>query len=147
MAALCRDGGADSWRALPGPASADFQVRLRARTAPGGTETYGLAFRRRDADNYYLARVDTRNNNVRLYRQQAGAATLLAARDLGVSVGQWHELAVRAVGQRLALALDGEPLLQVADDALRSGGIALWAQAQTPVCFEGLWLAAGDSTP
>jgi hypothetical protein len=103
-----------------------------------------MAFRWRGAGDYYLARVDTRNNNVRLYRQQAGAATLLAARDLGVSVGQWHDLAVHVSGPRLALALDGEPLLQVADDALSSGGLALWADARARVCFGGLWLAERD---
>jgi hypothetical protein len=118
----------------------DFELRLRARTEPGGAESYGLAFRWQGADTY-LARVDTRNNHVRLYRQGHASTALLGARDLGVSVGQWHELAVRAVGDRLAVALDGEPLLRVTDGALAGGRIALWTESQTRVCFRGLWLA------
>jgi hypothetical protein len=142
--ALCRDDGADRWRPL-GAAAADFDVRLRARTEPGATEQYGLAFRRGESGDYYLARVDTRNNNVRLYRRQAGATTLLAARDLGVTVGQWHELAVQALGGRLAVALDGEPQLQAADAQLRTGGVALWADSETRVCFDRLWVAPRGS--
>jgi hypothetical protein len=145
--ALCRGPGADSWRALPDTAPADFAARLRARTQPGGSESYGLAFRWRGADDYYLARVDTRQNNVRLFRRREGTLALLAARDLGVSVGQWHELAVNANGARLGLALDGEPLLQLVDDALAVGGIALWAAPETRVCFDGLWLAPRDAKP
>jgi hypothetical protein len=144
--ALCHVVGADPWRVVAAPAPTSFDARLRARTAPGGTEAYGLAFRRADAGDYYLARVDTRNNNLRLYRQQAGATSLLAARDLGITVGQWHELAVHAAGPQLALALDGEPLLQVVDDNLRDGGVALWADAQTRVCLDGLWLVAREAT-
>jgi len=138
---VCHDASGEAWRPLAEPPPADFTARVLARTAPGETEAYGLAFRYNGTDDYYLARVDTRNDHVRLYRRSAGATTLLAARNLGVSVGQWHELAVHAAGSSLAVALDGEPLLRVADDDLRAGGLALWASPGTRVCIQGLWLA------
>ena len=138
--ALCRAGGPAATRSLAGVALADFDVRVRARTEPDTSEHYGIVFRGGSADDYYLARVDTRNNNVRLYRRHAGANTLLTARDLGVSVGQWHELAVREAGPRLSVALDGEPVLNATDDSLTAGSIGLWAGADTRVCFAGVWL-------
>jgi hypothetical protein len=141
---LCHGVGGESWRLVPQTTPGDFEARLRSRTEPGGGESYGLAFRRQGA-NAYLARVDTRNNNVRLYRHEQGTPTLIAARDLGVSVGQWHELAIRAAGPRLAVALDGEPLLRVTDSALAEGEVALWAETQTRVCFAGLWLAPASA--
>jgi len=143
---VCHAAGGAPWRAVPGVAAADdVDVRVRARTEPSAGERYGVAVHLQDADNYYLARVDTRNNNVRLYRRQGGTLSLLAARDLGVSVGQWHDLAVRAHGARLAVALDGEPLLQATDDALSGGAIGLWADAQARACFAGLWLTSSGA--
>jgi hypothetical protein len=139
--ALCREASDDVWRALPDVSVSDVDARLRARTAAGESESYGLAFRQSDSADYYLARVDTRNNNVRLYRHEASNTTLLAARDLAVSVGQWHELAIHAAGTRLAVALDGEPQVQVDDERLRTGGIAVWAEPHSRVCFNRLWVA------
>jgi hypothetical protein len=143
--ALCREASGDVWRALPDVTASNLDVRLRARTAAGASEQYGVAFRQSDSGNYYLARVDTRNNNVRLYREQAGTLTLMAARDLGVSVGRWHELAIRAAGSHLAVALDGEPQLQVEDDHLRRGGIAIWVEPHSRVCFDRLWVRTIDT--
>ncbi|HEY7065971.1 MAG TPA: hypothetical protein VII06_31155 [Chloroflexota bacterium] len=137
---LCHGAGTEASRALPDGGLRDFELRVRARTEPGAAESYGVAFRQQGPDEYFLARVDTRNNNVRLYRRSGGNRVLLTARDLGISVGQWHELAVRAAGTGLAVALDGGPVLEAGDDHAIGGGLALWAGAGTRVCFNGVWL-------
>lgn len=145
-ARLCHDVGAPPFGRSFDSAPLDLEIRARARTEAGGSESYGVAFRR-EHGNGYLARVDTRNNNVRLYRQDGGTATLLAARDLGVSVGQWHELGIRAVAGGLLVALDGEPLVRVEDGVRKGSGLALWAAPDSRVCFAGVWLAPVARAP
>src|SRR5581483_11858664 len=51
---LCRSAGDEDQRAITGVDAADFEARLRARTAPGGNESYGLTFRQQGAEDYYL---------------------------------------------------------------------------------------------
>jgi hypothetical protein len=137
---VCHSPGSDGLLDLPVPPSADFQAGVRVRPEPGGQESVGLAFRVVGADRYYVARANSRNNNLRLYRRDGAQWSLLAARDLAVPVGQWHELTVRARGPQFVVGLDREPILEVNDNTLRTGRLAVWAESTTSACFEQFWV-------
>ena len=139
--AICRGGSGATVKVVADDAPADLEARVRVWAAAGDRESAGLVFRWRDAANFYLARASSRNNHVRLYRRQDGHWTLLASRDLAVPVGQWHELAVRARGTELMVALDGEPLLRRHDNQFLAGGVGLWVEAGAEACFDDLRLA------
>ncbi len=140
--AFCRTATGAAAHPLAAAPPADFDGRVWLRTRVGGDETLGLAFRWVDAAHYYLARVDTRTNNVRLYRRAGDDWSLLDSRDLPVPVDRWHELDVRARGPRLVVGLGGEPLLQADDATYPRGRLALWAGGGSSGCFDDVWLRA-----
>ena len=142
---LCHQPGDDTIHALTDSAAERFDAGVSARPTPGGDESFGLTFWRQTPASYYLVRANSRTNNVRLYRRDGDAWALLGARDLAVPVGQWHELTVRASETRLVVGLNREPLLEVMIPQAASGGMGLWADSRTPVCFRRPWLATGVS--
>ena len=72
----------------------------------------GIAVRVEDPDNYYIARANALEDNVRFYRVVAGrrAATRLAP-TFDVTSGEWHTLALEAQGRALRRHLSTAPRL------------------------------------
>ncbi len=140
--AYCRGPSGELVYPAAADAPADFDARVWVRTRVGGEESLGLAFRWQDAEHYYLARLNSRMNNVRLYRRAAAQWYLLDSRDLPVPVDRWHELDIRAQGTRLVVGLAGDLLLEAEDAAYAQGSLALWADPGSSGCFDDLWLAA-----
>jgi hypothetical protein len=140
--ALCRGSDGEAVASLASPTLADFDARVRVQPHLGGGETLGLAFRVQDNDHYYLARLNSRTNGVRLYRRDGADWYLLDSRNLSVPVGRWQELDVRAQGSRLAVGLGGEPLLEADDDGYAVGGLAFWIGPGSAGCLEQLSVAS-----
>ena len=139
-AAVCREAHGDPTLLLRQQTPLDFDARVRVWTAAGDRAHAGLIFGQHGEDRYYLARAASRNNNLRLYRRQGGAWSLLGSRDRAVPVGQWHEILVRAREGQITVGLDGEAVLQASASSPRAGGLALWAEADARVCFDDVWL-------
>jgi hypothetical protein len=140
-AAICRTAGSPAILLLGAPPHAEGTAQVRVWTAPGGEEGAGLVFRWRDPQDYYLARLNTRTNGLRLFRHEGGQTTLLAGWDLPIPVGLWHTLAVRVGQGRVEVALDGEPLLAGEDASWVGQGLGLWVGSETRACFGAVRLA------
>lgn len=138
--AICRgrSGASVLWLAEATPR--EFDLRGWVRTDAGAEESVGFALQGVPPERYLLARISTRNNNIRLQRRDGTRWQLLATRDQSVPVGRWHELAVRGRASDVVVGLDGEPILQVGDLPATSGAIGLWAESDTAVCFADVWL-------
>lgn len=116
-----------------------LEVRVRANTGDidqGG----GLVWRVRDARNYYLARYNPLERNLRVYVVTDGSRRQLAsAEDIPISAGHWWQLRIAHTGNRIAAWLDGVKHAQVTDDSLSgTGGIGLWAKADAASSFDDL---------
>ena len=59
----------------------------------------GIAVRLADADNYYVARANALEDNVRFYRVVAGRREQLDGANLKVTPNEWHTLGLRAEGR------------------------------------------------
>jgi hypothetical protein len=118
--------------------NADVSVRFKAIT---GTvdRAGGLAIRLTDADNYYVVRANALEGNVNLYRVVKGGRQQIAGASAKVSSGEWHTLALRAEGVRLAVAYDGSSLFTVTDSTFSGlGKVALWTKADSVIRFDEL---------
>jgi hypothetical protein len=97
----------------------------------------GIAVRIEDPDNYYIARANALENNVRFYRVVTGKRQQLGTANIRVTSGEWHTLALEARGQRFAVAYDGAALFEVTDDTFtEAGGVALWTKADSVTRFD-----------
>jgi hypothetical protein len=98
----------------------------------------GLVVRWKDENNYYVARANALENNVRFYKVVNGRRRQLEGRDLEVKAG-WHELAIRAVGSTFEIWFDGAALYTVEDGALASAGkIGVWTKSDSFTAFDAL---------
>lgn len=117
-------------------ANAEIVVRFKA-VAGRIDQAGGLALRIEDPGNYYVARANAMEGNVRFYRVVNGKREQLDGADLRVTPNEWHSLAVRAEGERFAVSYDGKLLFSLVDGTFtEAGGVGLWTKADSVTRFD-----------
>src|SRR5215207_2245931 len=82
----------------------DVEVRVRFKPVAGEVDqAAGLMVRVRDKDNYYIARANALEGNVRLYKVVDGRRRQFAGTDADVPRGKWQELGLKVEGDRFAV--------------------------------------------
>src|SRR5262249_34145067 len=99
----------------------------------------GLVFRLRDTDNYYVARANALEDNVRLYHVVQGSRRQFAGWNGKVASGQWHELVVLAAGDAFQVLFGGTKVIDAHDQTFTDGGkFGLWTKADSLILFDDL---------
>jgi hypothetical protein len=108
----------------------DGAVSTRFRAVEGRVDqAAGVVLRFIDGGNYYVARANALEGNVRLYRVVRGRREQFAGANARVLHGQWHVLSLRAEGERFSVALDGKTLYSGTDGTFREAGrVGLWTK-------------------
>jgi hypothetical protein len=116
----------------------NLKAEIRFKAVGGKVDRAGgIAVRVEDPDNYYIARANALENNVRFYRVVTGKRQQLGSADIRVTSDEWHTLALEAKGQRFAVTYDGAALFEVTDDTFTAaGGVALWTKADSVTRFD-----------
>ena len=103
----------------------------------------GLVFRLRDPNNYYIVRANALENNYRLYHVVNGRRSQFAGANFKVTSGEWHELRVEAVGNKITCYYDGNKKIEATDDTFKDAGkIGLWTKADSVTYFDDLKVTA-----
>ena len=99
----------------------------------------GVVVRLTSAGDYYLARANALENNVRFYRVVAGRREMIAGVDANVSSRAWHTLGVAARGDRFTILFDGRELFDATDGTFPGlGRVGLWTKADSVTWFESI---------
>ena len=116
----------------------NLSVELRFKAVGGKIDQAGgIAVRLEDADNYYVARANALEDNVRFYRVVGGRREQLEGANLRVTANEWHTLGLRAEGERFTVSYDGKALFSVTDRTFtQAGGVALWTKADSVTRFD-----------
>ena len=116
----------------------DLELSVRFKPVAGrGDQAGGIAVRLSTPDDYYVARANALEDNVRFYRVVKGRREQLAGADLKVSANQWHMLTLRAEGERFTVSFDGNALSSAQDGTFRDAGkVALWTKADSVTYFD-----------
>ena len=116
----------------------NIEVVVRFKPVAGKVDRAGgIAVRLSDADNYYVARANALEDNVRFYRVVKGRRVQLGSFDIKVAANEWHTLGLRAEGERFAIMFDGKQLFTATDRTFAAAGrIALWTKADSVTRFE-----------
>ncbi len=97
----------------------------------------GVMWRYADADNYYIARFNPRENNYRVYKVMAGKRMQLGNKDIKLSTGEWHTLTVWMKGDQIECLLDGKKQLEAKDGTFaKAGKVGLWTKADAHTYFD-----------
>jgi hypothetical protein len=118
--------------------AANLNVELRFKAVGGKIDQAGgIAVRLEDPDNYYVARANALEDNVRFYRVVHGRREQLGGADLRVTANEWHTLGLRVEGERFTVSYDGNTLFSVSDSTFtEAGGVALWTKADSITRFD-----------
>jgi hypothetical protein len=123
-------------------ADLDLSVRIHAESGDedqGG----GLVWRAKDADNYYVARWNPLEDNLRAYKVVGGRRSMFKSVACKADAAKWHALAIRANGKAHEVSFDGKALITFEDDTYAHGGkVGLWTKADAASRFDELQVAS-----
>jgi len=116
----------------------DLELSVRFKPVAGTVdEAGGIAVRLSTPGDYYVARANALENNVRFYRVVKGKREQLASANAKVSANQWHMLALKAEGDRFTVSFDGKALLSAQDGTFPDAGkVALWTKSDSVTYFD-----------
>ena len=118
----------------------DTDVSVRFKTISGEMDASGgLVFRAHDGDNYYIARANSLEDNIRLYKFTDGNRSRIAGATLTPpALGQWHTLRVVALGTQIQVYLNDTLYIDHRDETLTAGYVGLWTKADAVTAFDDL---------
>ena len=100
----------------------------------------GLIWRAADDRNYYLARANPLEQNIRVYRVVKGIRHLLHNFDQTITVKQWHTLRVTHQDCRVNIFYDTKQVFELCDKTFHTGKIGLWTKSDAVTYFDDLRL-------
>jgi len=122
----------------------DLDISVKFKAVSGNIDRAGgLVFRLKDPNNYYIVRANALENNYRLYHVVNGRRSQFAGANFKVTSGEWHELRVEAVGNKITCYYDGNKKIDATDDTFKDAGkIGLWTKADSVTQFDDLKVMA-----
>jgi hypothetical protein len=122
------------------PVLKDLRLEVRCKQVSGKTDqACGLVFRYQDENDYYVARANALEDNVRLYHVAKGRRRQIGGWNGKVAGGIWHTLAVEARGDKLQVSWEGKRIIDVADDTFREAGkVGVWTKADSVTYYDAL---------
>jgi hypothetical protein len=109
---------------------------IQGRADMGG----GLIWRAADDRNYYLARANPLEQNIRVYRVENGIRHLLENFNQTIDVKRWHTLRVTHQGCRVNIFYDDKQVFDLCDKTFHAGMIGLWTKSDAVTYFDDLRL-------
>src|SRR6267143_1587785 len=122
----------------------DLELSVKFKAVAGEVDRPGgLVFRLKDANNYYIVRANALEDNYRLYQVVAGNRRQFAGANFKVTSGEWHELRVECVGNKIICYYDGAKKIEATDDTFKDAGkVGLWTKADSVTYFDDLIVKA-----
>ena len=126
--------------AYTGPAMKDLRLTVKCKPVSGkGDQGCGLIFRLKDDDNYYVARANALEDNVRLYHVVKGDRRQFAGWNGKVASGKWHDLAIEAQGDHFQVFFNGKKVIDAHDKTFTDAGkFGVWTKADSIIQFDDL---------
>jgi len=117
----------------------DVEIEVRFKAVKGKIDQGGgIVWRYQDANNYYIARMNPLEDNLRFYKVVKGKRTQLATQEgIKIPVGKWQTLAVDCIGNKITCELNGKKVFTKTDDTFeKAGKIGLWTKADARTRFD-----------
>lgn len=124
------------------PQLKDLRLEVRCKQLAGKVDrACGLVVRYHDAGNYYVARANALEDNVRLYKVVQGRRRQLGSWSGPVASGIWHALAIEARGGTLRVFWEGKPVIETTDATFgQAGQVGVWTKADSITSYDALTL-------
>lgn len=113
-------------------------LSVRARPLAGQVDqAFGLVWRYRDPNNYYVTRCNALEDNCMIYHVVNGRRVSFMNQKVKIATSRWHTLKVEAVGDRFVVSCDDKVVLDARDETFKDAGkVGLWTKADSVVEFD-----------
>lgn len=114
----------------------DVKATARMRYVAGDVDRAGgLVLRYHDAGNYYVARVNAAEGDLRIFRVVNGLRRTIGLVKATSADGEWHTLEFSAAGSTLTATLDGAHAAVAHDSYFLKGRAGLWTKSDSVTDF------------
>ncbi len=116
----------------------DVTLSARARPVSGHVDQgFGMVWRYKDADNYYITRCNADEDNCTIYHTVKGRRRAFQNKPVKVAKNTWHTLKLEAAGNHFVVWFDGTMVLDATDDTFQdTGQVGLWTKADSVIQFD-----------
>src|SRR6266581_4432023 len=116
----------------------DVTLSVRARPLSGQVDQgFGLVWRYKDANNYYITRCNADEDNCTIYHTVKGRRRPFQTKPIKVAKKAWHTLNLEATGNHFVVWFDGTKVLDATDDTFQDAGrVGLWTKADSVIQFD-----------
>jgi hypothetical protein len=116
----------------------DVTLSVRARPVSGEVDQgFGMVWRYKDVNNYYIARCNADEDNCTIYHTIAGRRRSFQNKSIKVAKNTWHTLKVDAAGNHFVVWYDDNKVLDATDDSFKDAGkVGLWTKADSVIQFD-----------
>jgi len=116
----------------------DVTLSVRARPLSGQVDQgFGLVWRYKDANNYYVTRCNADEDNCTIYHTVEGRRRAFLNQGVKVAKNTWHTLKLEATGDRFLVTYDGRTVLDAKDETFKDAGkVGLWTKADSVIEFD-----------
>jgi hypothetical protein len=112
----------------------DYTLKLKMRSSDN--EGIGVLFRYQSSSNYYKFSWNSDQTYRRLVKKSNGIFTVIAEDSVPYVTGQDYNLEISAVGNNIAVKIDGATIFSETDSDLSSGTIALYSWGNQNCYFD-----------
>ncbi len=116
----------------------DVTLSVRARPLSGEVDQgFGLVWRYKDANNYYITRCNADEDNCTIYHTVNGSRRAFLNHSVKVAKNTWHTLKLEATGDHFVVWYDGNKVLDAKDETFKDAGkVGLWTKADSVIEFD-----------
>jgi hypothetical protein len=116
----------------------DVALSVRARPLSGEVDQgFGLVWRYRDANTYYITRCNALEDNCRIYHVVSGNRRQFGGQNIKVTKNTWHTLKLDTAGNHFLVTYDGNKVFDGTDDTFKEAGkVGLWTKADSVIEFD-----------
>ncbi|MBI3740957.1 MAG: cupredoxin domain-containing protein [Chloroflexi bacterium] len=141
--ALCQTGAATfPALSLSDTVYTDVTVTVQFKPIAGKEDqAAGIIFRVQDKDNYYILRANALEGNVNFYKYASGQRSGIQETSAQVFAQKWQELRVEVTSNRMRGFLNGQLVVQAADNSYSAGKVGLWTKADSVTCFDNVQIS------
>jgi hypothetical protein len=121
-------------------------LSVRARPLSGEVDQgFGLVWRYKDANNYYITRCNADEDNCTIYHTVGGRRRAFLNQSVKVAKSTWHTLKVEATGDHFVVWYDGNKVLDAKDETFKDAGkVGLWTKADSVIEFDDFTVEGRD---
>jgi uncharacterized protein DUF1259/3-keto-disaccharide hydrolase len=122
----------------------DVTLSVRARPLSGKVDQgFGLVWRYKDANNYYITRCNADEDNCTIYHTVNGNRRAFLNQAVKVATNTWHTLKLEATGDHFVVWYDGNKVLDAKDETFKDAGrVGLWTKADSVIEFDDFTVEA-----